>query len=446
MANQLAERNGETLDVVERFSPQDTLNIKGPIVMGFLSIALFGGGIGYWAATAKLESAAIAYGDLSVSSQRQAIQHLEGGIVERLMIQEGDYVEKGQLLIQLSEQQSLSRLESLKGRFVHAVAKESRLKAEFNNTSEIVWESDLEKMAISNTLLEAQQIQKKIFEARARYFESKLNIVHQTISGAKLELNNLKQTKKIERERLSLIEEEILSNQTLVKQGFSGKSTLLQLKRLATEVRSTLSQLDRQTLTVQKRIDENQSRLEEMALERINEVAVELREAQNEIVSIREEYRVAQDIYKRTGIRAPISGKVMNMKVFTEQGVIRSGETLLELVPDDDSLIVEARVSPQDIDLISPGLDARVRLTALNARIQEPLNGKVLTVSADKLSEQNKEDYYLARIALNDQDAQQHQLTAGMNAEVLILSRPRTPISYLLKPITESFNRAFREE
>ncbi|HAS8527415.1 TPA: HlyD family type I secretion periplasmic adaptor subunit [Vibrio vulnificus] len=446
MANQLAERNGETLDVVERFSPQDTLNIKGPIVMGFLSIALFGGGIGYWAATAKLESAAIAYGDLSVSSQRQAIQHLEGGIVERLMIQEGDYVEKGQLLIQLAEQQSLSRLESLKGRFVHAVAKESRLKAEFNNTSEIVWESDLEKMAISNTLLEAQQIQKKIFEARARYFESKLNIVHQTISGAKLELNNLNQTKKIERERLSLIEEEILSNQTLVKQGFSGKSTLLQLKRLATEVRSTLSQLDRQTLTVQKRIDENQSRLEEMALERINEVVVELREAQNEIVSIREEYRVAQDIYTRTGIRAPISGKVVNMKVFTEQGVIRSGETLLELVPDDDSLIVEARVSPQDIDLISPGLDARVRLTALNARIQEPLNGKVLTVSADKLSEQNKEDYYLARIALNDQDAQQHQLTAGMNAEVLILSRPRTPISYLLKPITESFNRAFREE
>ncbi|EHH2473883.1 HlyD family type I secretion periplasmic adaptor subunit [Vibrio vulnificus] len=446
MANQLAERNGETLDVVERFSPQDTLNIKGPIVMGFLSIALFGGGIGYWAATAKLESAAIAYGDLSVSSQRQAIQHLEGGIVERLMIQEGDYVEEGQLLIQLSEQQSLSRLESLKGRFVHAVAKESRLKAEFNNTSEIVWESDLEKMAISNTLLEAQQIQKKIFEARARYFESKLNIVHQTISGAKLELNNLNQTKKIERERLSLIEEEILSNQTLVKQGFSGKSTLLQLKRLATEVRSTLSQLDRQTLTVQKRIDENQSRLEEMALERINEVVVELREAQNEIVSIREEYRVAQDIYTRTGIRAPISGKVVNMKVFTEQGVIRSGETLLELVPDDDSLIVEARVSPQDIDLISPGLDARVRLTALNARIQEPLNGKVLTVSADKLSEQNKEDYYLARIALNDQDAQQHQLTAGMNAEVLILSRPRTPISYLLKPITESFNRAFREE
>ncbi|MCA3938824.1 HlyD family type I secretion periplasmic adaptor subunit [Vibrio vulnificus] len=446
MANQLAERNGETLDVVERFSPQDTLNIKGPIVMGFLSIALFGGGIGYWAATAKLESAAIAYGDLSVSSQRQAIQHLEGGIVERLMIQEGDYVEKGQLLIQLSEQQSLSRLESLKGRFVHAVAKESRLKAEFNNTSEIVWESDLEKMAISNTLLEAQQIQKKIFEARARYFESKLNIVHQTISGAKLELNNLNQTKKIERERLSLIEEEILSNQTLVKQGFSGKSTLLQLKRLATEVRSTLSQLDRQTLTVQKRIDENQSRLEEMALERINEVVVELREAQNEIVSIREEYRVAQDIYTRTGIRAPISGKVVNMKVFTEQGVIRSGETLLELVPDDDSLIVEARVSPQDIDLISPGLDARVRLTALNARIQEPLNGKVLTVSADKLSEQNKEDYYLARIALNDQDALQHQLTAGMNAEVLILSRPRTPISYLLKPITESFNRAFREE
>lgn len=289
-------------------------------------------------------------------------------------------------------------------------------------------------------------IQSKIFEARNRFFDSKLNIIAQSISGANLELDNLSETKVIERERLKFIEEEIASNQALVQKGFSGKSALLQLKRLAAEVRSTLSQLDRQSLTVSKRLDENQAKIEELKLERLNEIVEELRNTKKELVSIREEYRSAKDIVARTDIVAPISGRVVNMQVFTEKGVIGSGETLLELVPQDDKLLVEARVSPQDIDLITPGQHAQVRLTALNARTLAPLDGTVLTISADKLSEQNQDDFYLARIALSQEDVAKHRLTSGMNAEVLILSEPRTPLSYLVKPLTESMNRAFRED
>ncbi len=245
---------------------------------------------------------------------------------------------------------------------------------------------------------------------------------------------------------MEFIEEEIASNQALVQKGFSGKSALLQLKRLAAEVRSTLSQLDRQSLTVSKRLDENQAKIEEIKLERLNEIVEELRNTKKELVSIREEYRSAKDIVARTDIVAPISGRVVNMQVFTEKGVIGSGETLLELVPQDDKLLVEARVSPQDIDLITPGQHAQVRLTALNARTLAPLDGTVLTISADKLSEQNQDDFYLARIALSQEDVAKHRLTSGMNAEVLILSEPRTPLSYLVKPLTESMNRAFRED
>ena len=134
------------------------------------------------------------------------------------------------------------------------------------------------------------------------------------------------------------------------------------------------------------------------------------------------------------------------MQVFTENGVIGSGETLLELVPQDDNLLVEARVSPQDIDLISSGQHAQIRLTALNARTLAPLEGTVLTISADKLSDRNQDDFYLARIALSQEDVAKYSLTSGMNAEVLILSEPRTPLSYLVKPLTESMNRAFRED
>jgi HlyD family secretion protein len=446
MSNQLPTVNQSSTEIVYRFSPKARLNFRKPILLGVVTLSVFLGGLGYWAATAKLESAAIAYGDLSVLTKRQEIQHLEGGIIEKLYVQEGDLVEKGQLLIQLSKRQAMAKLDSLSGRFIHTLAKENRLSAELDELPTIVWADDLESIPRVDIVQEAQLVQNKIFEARKRFFDSKLSIIEQSISGANLELENLQQTKVIETERLNFIAEEIDSNQALVQKGFSGKSTLLQLKRLAAEVRSTLSQLDRQSLTVRKRLDENLAQIEELKLERLNEIVEELRNTKTEIVAIREEYRSAQDIVARTTINAPISGRVVNMQVFTEKGVIGSGETLLELVPQDDKLLVEARVNPQDIDLVNPGQQAHVRLTALNARTLAPLDGTVLTISADKLSQENQEDFYLARIAISPEDVTKHRLTSGMNAEVLILSEPRTPLSYLIKPITESMNRAFREE
>ncbi|EPM4280959.1 HlyD family type I secretion periplasmic adaptor subunit [Vibrio alginolyticus] len=446
MSNQLPTVNQSSTEIVYRFSPKARLNFRKPILLGVVTLSVFLGGLGYWAATAKLESAAIAYGDLSVLTKRQEIQHLEGGIIEKLYVQEGDLVEKGQLLIQLSKRQAMAKLDSLSGRFIHTLAKENRLSAELDELPTIVWSDDLESIPRVDIVQEAQLVQNKIFEARKRFFDSKLSIIEQSISGANLELENLQQTKVIETERLNFIAEEIDSNQALVQKGFSGKSTLLQLKRLAAQVRSTLSQLDRQSLTVRKRLDENLAQIEELKLERLNEIVEELRNTKTEIVAIREEYRSAQDIVARTTINAPISGRVVNMQVFTEKGVIGSGETLLELVPQDDKLLVEARVNPQDIDLVNPGQQAHVRLTALNARTLAPLDGTVLTISADKLSQENQEDFYLARIAISPEDVTKHRLTSGMNAEVLILSEPRTPLSYLIKPITESMNRAFREE
>ncbi|TMX54206.1 HlyD family type I secretion periplasmic adaptor subunit [Vibrio alginolyticus] len=446
MSNQLPTVNQSSTEIVYRFSPKARLSFRKPILLGVVTLSVFLGGLGYWAATAKLESAAIAYGDLSVLTKRQEIQHLEGGIIEKLYVQEGDLVEKGQLLIQLSKRQAMAKLDSLSGRFIHTLAKENRLSAELDELPTIVWSDDLESIPRVDIVQEAQLVQNKIFEARKRFFDSKLSIIEQSISGANLELENLQQTKVIETERLNFIAEEIDSNQALVQKGFSGKSTLLQLKRLAAEVRSTLSQLDRQSLTVRKRLDENLAQIEELKLERLNEIVEELRNTKTEIVAIREEYRSAQDIVARTTINAPISGRVVNMQVFTEKGVIGSGETLLELVPQDDKLLVEARVNPQDIDLVNPGQQAHVRLTALNARKLAPLDGTVLTISADKLSQENQEDFYLARVAISPEDVTKHRLTSGMNAEVLILSEPRTPLSYLIKPITESMNRAFREE
>ncbi|MGR5231269.1 HlyD family type I secretion periplasmic adaptor subunit [Vibrio rotiferianus] len=446
MKEQLPTAENSKRDRIFRYSPPSNLNWKTPILFGVTALSAFLMGFVYWGATAQLESAAIAYGDLSVVSKRQKVQHLEGGIISSIHVHEGDRVEEGQMLIKLSGRHASAKWDSMNGLFIHTVAKENRLSAELDNLAEISWSPDLEPLTNPEVLREAKLVQNKMFEARKRFFESKLNIIAQSMSGASLELDNLTETKKIERERLKLIEEEIHSNQSLVQKGYAGKSALLQLKRMATEVKSTLSQLDRQSLTVQKRLDENQARIEELRLERLNEIVAELRETKKDIVTVREELRLAKDTLERTNILAPISGRVVNMQVFTEKGVINSGDTLLELVPLDDELLVEAQVDPQDIDLVSTGQSAHVRLTALNARTLAPLNGTVLTVSADKLTNRQDQEYYLARIALNQEDVDIHQLKSGMNAEVLILSEPRTPLSYLLKPLTESMNRAFRED
>ncbi|MGP8306101.1 HlyD family type I secretion periplasmic adaptor subunit [Vibrio sp. YIC-376] len=446
MSNQLPAVSKLSTERVYRYSPEPLLSFRKPILLVVVATILFMGGLGYWAATAKLESAAIAYGDLSVLSKRQEIQHLEGGIIDKLYVQEGDLVEKGQLLIQLSKRQPVAKLDALSGQFIHTLAKENRLSSELDDLPTIIWSDDFDTITRTEVVREAQLVQNNIFEARKRFFDSKLSIIEQSITGANLELENLKQTKIIERERLTFIEEEIDSNQALVQKGFSGKSTLLQLKRLAAEVRSDLSQLDRQSLTVSKRLDENQAQIEELKLERLNEIVEQLRDTQTGMVAVREEYHSAQDIVARTSIKAPISGRIVNMQVFTERGVIGSGQTLLELVPQDDKLLVEARVNPQDIDLVNVGQQAHIRLTAFNARSLAPLEGTVLTISADKLSDENREDFYLARIAISEEDTARYRLTSGMNAEVLILSEPRTPLSYLLKPLTESMNRAFREE
>lgn len=169
MSNQLPTVNELAAEKVFRFLPSSELHLKGPILLGVLTLSLFLGGLGYWAATAKLESAAIAYGDLSVLSKRQEIQHLEGGIIEKLYVQEGDLVEKGQLLLRLSKRQANAKLDSLGGQYIHTIAKENRLNAELDELPDINWARDLETIQNGEIVAEAKLVQSKIFEARKRF-------------------------------------------------------------------------------------------------------------------------------------------------------------------------------------------------------------------------------------------------------------------------------------
>ncbi|EOD77827.1 Membrane-fusion protein [Grimontia indica] len=425
-------------------------SLKRLIILGFGSVALFFGTFGIWSVFSPLEGASIAQGVVTVDSQRKTVQHLEGGIIEKLLVTEGATVEKGQPLIYLDKTQSHAQLEQLTSRQRNASAREARLIAERDNLDAITFPEALEAVRDNPRVEELLTNQVRIFEARRGFSESQKEIITKQLAQNKAELEGQRKRLEIEKRRLSIIGEEISGNRQLAEKGFVSKTQVLRLEREEAQILSTISQLQANASRLAQNVAESQAQLKEQELERIKEIVEGLRESRQESYELDEQISAAKDILNRTTISAPLSGTVLNLQVFSEEGVITPGQPLLDIVPSNEGLVIEAKVDPSDIDQVRSGMKAQIRLTALSMRSVKPLDGELITVSADRLvDEQSGLAYYLARVKLIDNVSdilEGIELYPGMQAEVMLLTEPRTPIEYLLKPLTESFNRAFREQ
>ncbi|KKD58266.1 membrane-fusion protein [Grimontia sp. AD028] len=425
-------------------------SLKRLIIVGFGSVALFFGTFGIWSVFSPLEGASIAQGVVTVDSQRKTVQHLEGGIIEKLLVTEGATVEKGQPLIYLDKTQSHAQLEQLTSRQRNASAREARLIAERDNLDAITFPEALEDVRDNPRVEELLTNQVRIFEARRGFSESQKEIITKQLAQNKAELEGQRKRLEIEKRRLSIIGEEISGNRQLAEKGFVSKTQVLRLEREEAQILSTISQLQANASRLAQNVAESQAQLKEQELERIKEIVEGLRESRQESYELDEQISAAKDILNRTTISAPLSGTVLNLQVFSEEGVITPGQPLLDIVPSNEGLVIEAKVDPSDIDQVRSGMKAQIRLTALSMRSVKPLDGELITVSADRLvDEQSGLAYYLARVKLIDNVSdilEGIELYPGMQAEVMLLTEPRTPIEYLLKPLTESFNRAFREQ
>lgn len=428
----------------------DTLSIRRLVLFGFGVVAFFLGTFGVWAVFSPLEGASIAPGLVAVDSQRKTVQHLEGGIIQKLMVTEGASVEKGQPLIYLDQTQARTQVEQLQTRQRNAMAREARLIAERDSLDAINFPEALSSLRSSPKVEELLTNQERIFTARNEFYASQQEILDKQLAQSSAELEGQKQRLKIEKRRLSIIGEEISGNRQLAEKGYVSKTQLLRLEREEAQILSTISQLQANASRLEQNVAESRAQLKEQQLERIKNIVEALRESREARYELEEQIAAAEDVLKRTIISAPLSGTVLNLQVFSEEGVISPGQPLLDIVPTNENLVIEARVDPSDIDQVSAGMKAQIRLTALSMRNLKPLNGELLTVSADRLvDEQSGVAYYLARVQLQDNVASilnGIELYPGMQAEVMLLTEPRTPIEYLLKPLTQSFNRAFREE
>ena len=362
-----------------------SMGVGPTMVFGVIVVAVFLGGFGGWAAFAPLESAAIAQGVVSVSGKRKTVQHLEGGIVAGILVKEGEVVAAGQALVVLEDTRARASFSLLQAQNRSAAALKARLEAERDGLAEIRWPAWLHKAVAEDAGDDVLATQERIFRARARSLENRTAIYRRQIEQLRAEAAGLEEEVETQDRQLALLQEEIAALRALVAKGVEGKPRLLALQRAKAEVAGARARNRSQAARVGQRVEETLLTIAELGNERLNGVVAELREVETRMSDLRERVASARNVLSRTRVLAPVSGTVVNLRVFTRGGVVGSGDALMDLVPSGDRLVVEARVEPTDIDTVHPGLPAQVRLTAFSQLTTPTLSGKVVRVSADRL-------------------------------------------------------------
>ncbi|MCE3232978.1 MAG: HlyD family secretion protein [Rickettsiaceae bacterium] len=380
---------------------------------------------GLWAGFAPLDSAAIANGSVVLSASRKTVQHLEGGIIQEILVKEGDNVTKGQPLIHLNATSANSQQELLLGQFRLAKASEIRLLAERDEG--------------------------KPFETRQAAVSGQINILQERIMQYNEQIKGLEDQTKEVRKQKQLIDNEVKSVSGLVEKGLEQKPRLLALQRRQSELDGETAKHASEIATIKGSISEAQLQIINVQNEYLKSVMTELKEVQQQISDLQEKIQASGDILKRTVITAPQAGKVTGLKYHTLGGVITPGAPIMDIVPQDDRLIIEAQVRPQDIDIVHEGLPAKVMLTAYKSRFVPRLEGKVTQVSADRfINDKTGEAYFLARIEINDGTiaklTKNIVLYPGMPAEAFITTGESTLLQYMASPIIDSLRKSFKEE
>lgn len=431
------------------FGTSDPLGIRIQLICGIGVLVAFFGIFGGWAAFAQLKSAAIASGLVIVESKRKTVQHLEGGIVREIFARDGDQIVVNQVLVRLDQTQPRATLELLLDRYRSAQTLEARLVAERDGLPEVYFPHELMKFARYPKVAEMIDGQRKIFESRKSSHSGQVDILQKRIAQSREEINGLKGQIDAEGTQVDLIVKEINDVRDLYNKGLAKQARLLALERKKAEIGGSLHNNRSMIGCARQSILELEAQITELATAQVNEVVQELRDVRQEKLEIQERLNAAKDVMARTYIRAPISGTVVESQLHTIGGVISPGEALMDIVPQGEKLVVEARIDPSDIDIVHPNLPAQVRFTAFSQRSTQPLDGKVVSVSADQLTDERTGlSYFLAKVVLPKESLKSlngAHLYPGMQAEVMIVTGAQTPLEYLVRPLLDSFNRALRE-
>jgi HlyD family secretion protein len=423
-------------------------SLRNLVFAGVSAIAIGFGGFGAWAMTARLDNAAVATGTVIVDSRRKTISHLEGGILKTLLKAEGERVVRDEPLLRLEDARQRAELQQLQGKRVGFEAKLARLRAEQTDATTIDFPDDIET-AHSPIAREVVTAERTLFRARAQVHDGKVRIQQRVIEQHQAEAEALQAQIDATRIQRTLIDEEVRMVADLYEKRYAKRSQLVDLQTKQSELSGRGGEIAARKAKAEQAMAGANLEILSIGLERQSEIARELQEAQLALSEVVERIVQAEDVLRRLVVSSPQEGIVANIRMRTAGSVIAAGEAILDIVPEREPLIVEARVDPRDIDSVRVGAETRIRLTAFNARTLPPLLAKVSYVAPDQLiDEKTAIPYFLVRAEITPESLAENKITlhAGMAAEVLIVNGARRAIDYLLAPFAESFNRAFRED
>ncbi len=425
-------------------------SLRRIVAVALVTIVTFFGGLAGWSLLARLDSAANAEGVIVVDSHRKTVQHLEGGILRTLLVREGEVVHAGQPLALLDTTQSEAQLGQLTSQQVTLQARVARLRAEQKGERSIAFPAELLLRRGEASVAEAIDAQQRLFDARWRAYDSSTAIVNKRILQFREQISASETQTAAVAKRLALVEDELRTVSYLLGLGYEKRSRLLSLQRDAEELNGQAGQLRGVVGQAEQSIAGSQMEIINLADSRQAEVARDLEDTRAQEADLADRIRAARDVLDRREILSPQEGVVTDLRLVTPGGVIGPGQPLMDIVPVDDPLIVEARIRPDDVDVVHPGLPAQVHLSAFKRATTPLIGGEVTYVSADMLTDpRDGQKYFLARITPSAADLGRfHRLTLspGMPADVLIVTGRRRAIDYFLEPLRQRMRHAFLED
>ena len=421
--------------------------LRRAVRAGMLITGLALGALALWMALAPLSGAVIAAGVIKVESERKQVQHQEGGLVRRILVRDGDIVQAGQTLILLDDVQVDAALEQLRLQLDAEALRQARLNAERRLLSALDHEPAHKARQAEPRFAELIRREHEFFKLRRLALDSQLTLLHAQVQATRQEIAARSAQAAADAQALGLQREELAVNEPLLAQGFIARTRLLGLQRALAESEARIGSHRAELAQAQQREADTSLRALNLRSDYSQQAERELKDSTARLFDLKQRLRPSQDAAERQRIVAPLAGEVVDLRVSTVGAVIGPRERLMDIVPLNPELIVEARVRPEDIGHARLGAAADVRLTAFQQRLTPAVAGEVVYVSADRLTDPGTQvGYYTAHVRISAAALKPvGRLQAGMPAQVHLLTATRTPLDYWLDPLLGSLQRGLRE-
>lgn len=445
------ENEHTTRGLLSQDRPEIDIDDRRPRRWGLWLVAAGFGGFLLWASLAPLDAGVVANATVNVTDNRKTIQHLTGGSIKAILVREGDRVRRDQPLIELDPTRAIAEQGGISAQYIVARTVENRLKAERDGLDRVHFDPELlRRFAGDPRLQDALGLQARLFATRRSALTGEAGILKENIRGAEEQLKGLRQVQAARNAQIQLLNQELEGVRHLAAEGYVARNRLLELERNAAELNAQRAQTIADIGRTHNQTAELKLRILQLEQDYQKEVQSQLTEVQKEATTLADRLRALDYEVAHTVIRSPIDGLVLGLNVTTIGGVIQPGSEIMNVVPADEPLQVDAMIPVQAIDKMAPGLPVDISFPAFNHAQTPNIPGRVLTVSADRLvDEVSKEPYYLAQVEVTEAGMDMlgsNHIRAGMPATVTIKTGERNLMSYLLKPMLVRIDSAFKEQ